>query len=234
MRHTQRWSAMGLLFLVGTWAGPLVAGTIIDDATSAFSVTNGNPNGHWTYGYETAGGNPFIPYTAHSGNAWLGNIGPDATPAIWKNDSASVAYGVAPGQISLHPGPSYQPALLRWTAPAGIAATIQINGQFFAGDTGIMQVGVFRNNDWVSPLFQAADSGTFSLTTTVATGDTIDFAVYGGYGWGNTPIDARISATTTTGGVPEPSTLVLAAVAGLCRVSRTWRRQRQRRIEASA
>jgi hypothetical protein len=53
-----------------------------------------------------------------------------------------------------------------------------------------MQVAVRLDNQ---PWWQATDSGSFDLITNVASGTTIDFAVYGGYGFGNTPISATIS-----------------------------------------
>jgi hypothetical protein len=79
-----------------------------------------------------------------------------------------------------------------------------------------MQVGIFLNNDWSTPLFQVTDHGSFSFVQAVAPGTTIDFAAYGGYAYGNTPIDARISGSLNA--VPEidPAGLgsVLALVTG--------------------
>ena len=53
-----------------------------------------------------------------------------------------------------------------------------------------MAVAVSHNSQ---KIWTAMDSGSFDLITNVATGDTIDFVVYGGYGYGNTPISATIS-----------------------------------------
>jgi hypothetical protein len=129
---------------------------------------------------------------------WYGNLGSDLTPYIWINsgkgtppgvfDNGGVASGVPTGWLSLHPGPGEQPSVLRWTAP--IVGNIHITGQFLAGDTGIMDVAVRYNNQ---NLWTATDSGSFNLNIKVNAGDTIDFVVYGGYGWGNTPISAIIS-----------------------------------------
>jgi len=225
MRRTSSWTRAGLLMLVWGLTGPVQAGTVVYDFVADYSTTVGNPNGVWKYGYEASNGGALVLYTAHSSNAWLGNIGGDGTPAIWKNDTSSPAFGVAPGQVSLHPGPQNQPSIARWTAPSGIASSIQIDGQFFAGDSGSMQVGIFKNNNWASPLFQVTDHGSFSLTQTVAAGDTIDFAVYAWYAYGNTPLSARITATTAPTAVPEPSTLISAAMAGLFGLACAWRRR---------
>jgi hypothetical protein len=42
-------------------------------------------------------------------------------------------------------------------------------------------------------IWSKSDSGDFDLTLGVASGDTLDFAVYGSYLSGNTPISATIS-----------------------------------------
>jgi len=203
---------------VAAMALPLSAGVVNYDVTADFSTTNGNPNGVWTYGWEATGGTTFNTYTSNGSNYWAGFLTGDGNPSIYKNLSGGTIHGLAPGQLALHPGPSGQPSIARWTAPAGIAPSISVSGQFLPGDWGVMQVGVFFNNNWTAPIFQAADAGAFSFTRTVMAGDTIDFAVYGGYGYGTTPIDARITASTTGAGVPEidPAGLtgVVALVAG--------------------
>jgi hypothetical protein len=42
-------------------------------------------------------------------------------------------------------------------------------------------------------MWKASNSGSFDVNIKVARGDTIDFVVYGGYGYGNTPVSATIS-----------------------------------------
>jgi hypothetical protein len=205
--------------LIAACAGLAQAGSITYDVTNDFSVTNGNPNGVWTYGWRN--GTTFTPYTDAQSNPgtsilWRGDIGGDGTPMIWKNLSGSTSYGVQPGQVSLHPSPFGDASIARWTDPGGIGSSITINGQFFAGDSGVMDVAIVKNGDWSNLLWSAVDAGAFSLSTTVAAGDTIDFAVYGSYAYGNTPLDARIQATTFGATAPEPATLALAFVgAGL-------------------
>lgn len=163
---------------------------VVYDATAEFSITNGNPNGVWSYGWMPVGFGTFSLFTnaiAHpSGPIWWG-WGGDYTPHVWKN-LGPVSYGVPTGWLALHPGPGKEPAVLRWTAPR--SGLVFVEGRFLAGDIGTMQVAVrFNCQSWWS----ATDSGTFSLQTNVVTGDTIDFTVFGGYHYGNTPVAATIS-----------------------------------------
>jgi hypothetical protein len=90
--------------------------------------------------------------------------------------------------LSLHPGPGKEASVLRWTPPK--AGNISVTGQFLSGDRGIMAVAIRHNNQ---PIWTATDSGSFDLNTNVTAGDNIDFMVYGGYNYGNTPISATVS-----------------------------------------
>lgn len=129
---------------------------------------------------------------------WMPNQG-----AIWVNATGGAVYGAPNGALSLHPGAGTEPTVLRWTTPGNFAGTIHVVGQFLPGDGGQMQVAVRFNN---SVVWQAIDSGAFSLTLEVIPGDALDFAVFGGYYSGTTPLDVTISGTTETAveGVPGP------------------------------
>jgi hypothetical protein len=180
------------------------------NAATDFSISNGNPNGAWSYGgLANLHTSTFQAFTAFNSLAngscpeWY--VAADGR-VIWKNTTASSAYGVAPGQLSLQPGSNQQPSVVRWTAPNTIGSTsVDVQGQFYPGDTGTMLVGIFVNgigSDNV-PRWSANNSGSFDFTVPVGPGNTIDFAVYGGYAFGNTPL----SATITT--IPEPSAIIL-------------------------
>jgi hypothetical protein len=156
-------------------------------AVDEFSTTNGNPNISWSYGWMPTDFSKFNIYTAHTSFQWYGGLGGDLTPMIWLN-SNNLGYGVPNGWLSLHPGPGTEPSVLRWTAP--VAGDIQVKGQFLPGDGSTMTVAVRHNNQ---EIWKASDSGDFNLNIKVAAGDTIDFAVYDGYGYGNTPVSATIS-----------------------------------------
>jgi len=118
---------------------------------------------------------------------WYG-WGVDHTPGIWLNLSGGAINGVLPNQLSLHPGNGTEPSVLRWTSPT--TGYWSVTGAFLPGDSGTMQVGVRTADTW---LWQATDQGSFDLVLRVAGGATIDFAVYGGYAFGSTPVAVTVS-----------------------------------------
>jgi len=133
-----------------------------------------------------------------------------------------IYFGCLSGDVALHPGPSGDASVARWTAPAiiGSLTNVIVQGQFLPGDAGIMQVGIFINGipQISTPYWHATDSGTFNFTLPVSTGDTIDFAVYGACGSGTTPLRATIQA------IPEPSTFMLLGIGAAVYALRRTRR----------
>ncbi len=213
--------------LVALTTGSALAETIWD-VNADFSNANGNPNDAWSYGWLNNGVFQLYPtpnQLSQDGNpGWFGPLHTappwtDGFPQIWKNTSSPLSV-VLLGQLSLHPGPDGEMSIARWTAPADCSDTA-IQGQFLPGDVGIMQVGIFKNGNWASPLWGASDSGAFDLSIPVAAGDTISFGVYGGFLSGNTPLEATIT-------IPEPSTLVLLGIGALSLLGYAWRQQRAR------
>jgi hypothetical protein len=207
-----------LLWCGGAFVSSLVASSAFGqtwDVTSQFSTTV-NPNGAWSYGWEaptTAGASDSLPvassFTLDVSQAptlpqWIANA--SQFPQIWLNNTGSTAYGVAPGQISLHPDSSGDASVVRWTSP--VNGEVSISSQFFPGDTGIMDVWVLDNG---VQLYNNSDSGTFDQDENVSIGDVIDFAVDmgpNGYFSGNTPLAATITV------VPEPASLAMFCLAG--------------------
>ena len=195
------WSPALLLGSVLALAVPASA-QIVWNPTSDFSTTNGNPNGVWTYGWMDTGFTTFTPYTNHGANNWYG-WGSDQSPAVWLNTSTSTSYGVPPGYLSIHPGNGTEPSILRWTAPATYPGLTNFTGQFLSGDGGTMQVAVRQNG---TVLWSGTDSGSFNLNVAIGANDVVDFAVFGGYFYGNTPLQLTITA------VPEPTVWMMLGV----------------------
>jgi hypothetical protein len=171
---------------------------VVYSALNAFRVGNGNPNGTWSYGWMPADFSIFNRYTYHDTRVfnsytapdlfnWYERLGSDHTPCMWIN-TGGTAYGAPTGWLSLHPGPKKEPSVLRWTAP--VAVDVHIVGEFLPGDRGNMAVAIRHSS---REIWAATDSGSFDLRAKVAVGDTIDFMVYGGYNYGNTPINVNIS-----------------------------------------
>lgn len=158
------------------------------DITTQFSQLNGNPNGAWAYGWVDTFGGEFTlfpyPSTPPAIPLWSGPNG----ATIWKN-IGEPQYGVPTNNVSLHPGGGEQPCIARWTAPAGVSGTVTVTGRFLSGDSGTMQVAVRHGGGSV---WSATNSGEFNLQLAVTPGDTIDFAVFGGYFYGNTPLEVVI------------------------------------------
>ena len=169
------------------------------NAAADFSTTNGNPNGVWSYGY----GDAFTPYVDSDIQHWWIAGAPLGVPSIWLNDSDSAIHGVAPGQVSIHP--SVEPSILRFTAPR--ASIYTITGEFYAGNTGVMEPGIRQGDSW---LWEAVDAGAFDLRTEMNAGETLDFVVRPNgtdFFSGDTPIEVTIAGaapqTLSLGGVAE-------------------------------
>ena len=180
--------ASSVVLAAAVFAAPLQA-QVVFDATADFSITNGNPNGAWSYGWMPTDFSTFNLHTNATTNVNGDSPGWGDVTGFWKN-LGSAAYGVPTGWLSLHPGPGEEPSVVRWTSP--LLGSARIQGRFLAGDSGSMLVAVRMNGQAV---WQATDSGAFDLLRSVVAGDTVDFAVYGGYWAGNTPLEATIALT---------------------------------------
>jgi len=223
-----RWSADELPGLIETGpqrqalaAGANAAGDAgaTYDATTGFNTTS-NPAGAWSYGYSALGGAGYAltPFDLPSGSGWnKSGYMTSGTPAVWKNTGASAQYGVGPGQLSLHPGPTANGdyAILRFTAPAD--GLYKVTGQFFAGDSGSMSGSVVLNGNLFQPLQHFAsttDASVFSFAPVQMTsGATLDFVVgnNGSFYSGNTPLSVVVESVA----VVEPTVgTILSPTAG--------------------
>ena len=164
-----------------------------------FSVTNGNPNGAWSYGYVDtwSWSGAFLRYqtgnyTGVSGSPiWhtAQTNSPDCG-SVFLNRSSDVQEGAAPGQLSIQPGSNSIPAGVRWTAPSNAYGVVTVSGQFFSGGVASPRI-VVRYKD--ASVWSGTDAGVFALTNSIAASNTIDFIVSGDYAGGATPLDAVIA-----------------------------------------
>ena len=168
-------------------------------AAGSFSITNGNPNGPWVYGWTPTPGGSFTPMSVTTPTlqgvagipAWMGYLSAfgNLYPNVSKNVTADPIYmsgaiEYLPGQLMLHPANDGALSVVRFVAPfTGSAA---VNAVFEGRDqrTTTTDVHVLLNG---TPLFDGAISGfgaatdqAFSRTLFFSAGDTLDFAV--GYG----------------------------------------------------
>jgi hypothetical protein len=126
-------------------------------------------------------------YSPTGWSGWSRN-GP-ALPTLVINTSSSTQEGISPGQLNFHGDNGNLSSALRWTAPSSGQYTVA--GQFTAGNTGVMSIGVRQGSSW---LWQGTDSGSFNLSVTATTGDAIDFVVYASNVWsGATGLDVTIT-----------------------------------------
>ncbi len=192
------------------------ADAAIYDATMDIQTLS-NPGDVWSYGYSHQGGANYS-MTLFNAPGWsMVGYNTLGTPAIWKNNTASTLYGVAPGQISLHPGPlpNGDYAILRFTAPT--LGTYNVSGQFFAGDSGSMNGSIVLDGDLTHPLQYFSNTTNGSIFTPLSlhlgVGETLDFVVgnNGSFSSGNTPISVSINGVPA---VPEPETYAMM-LAGL-------------------
>lgn len=221
----------GILGVAGMQAG------LAYDPDADFTIAS-NPSGVWSYGWLASPGSSFTLFNV-GGSFVEGGSG--KTVEYWKRDGSEpllfhhggagdlvfATISIPDGMIDLHPGGGGELAAVRWTAP--VAGEFSISGNFFAAQRigaspTTSDVNVFHNG---ASLFQAVLNGNeihipYAVTATVASGDTIDFAVGWGenhdYNWDNTAFSARLEL------VPEPHGYVLAAGLGLAGFA-AWRRR---------
>lgn len=183
------------------------------NSANDFSITNGNPNGAWTYGVKNPlnlGGAlaTFPDSGAGSFLYWIDNAHQSlGAPACAKNISGGWINGVAPGEANFHPGPGNEIATYRWTAP--YAGNYHVFGKFGAGDGGAVDVYIYRNGSSLKSVNGATGDEPFDYGMALNPGDTIDFMVgnAGSFYYDSTPLHAtivlesppRVSGTLTLG-----------------------------------
>ena len=173
----------------------IVDDTIGYNAVEDFAATL-NPSGAWSYGYLASGGTTFTKYTEHDNPvAGIDRWSPAGAtePMVARNNTGQpITWSTIvhpPDVLNVHPGPSGEKSVVRWTAPS--AGTVKIEGRFEGIDNGgtttdgdgtTTDVAVVKNSNTATPLFSAdvngfEDKAPFSETTSVTAGATINFVV---------------------------------------------------------
>ena len=254
MHISQKTALISAFLLAGGLAAALpAAAQQVYDASADFSTTaNASPldGAVFSYGTEASLGGPFslntqsYTFTGNVSGAVQGWAGTDGGfPYVTKNVGAgnfvnvngNTTITVAPGQLDLHPGPSGEYAVVRFTAPT--ASTYSFFGGFSGVDSGptttdvhvLLDGAVFASGG----LNINGGGNTVFLTSfdpvTLAKGDTLDFVVgYGNGAYFNDSTGVSAQVTNLSSPVPEASTFVslgLLALLGSGTVVLTRRRK---------
>ena len=205
----------------------LASATTIYDAAADFSLA-GNPNGVWSYGYETTLGGTFTAFT-DSTNAFMGNgslsawyipnseLAPDL-PAVIKNTSGSTLTWITVVQpadmLDLHPGQFGELSVVRFTAPAN--ATYILSGLVQGLDTGNTTTDIFAEINGApagnAPIYSFGATAEIHGTLALSAGDKVDFLV--DYGTDGNFYNDSTGLQLTVESVPEPASWTLL-VAGI-------------------
>jgi hypothetical protein len=188
------------------------------DAFTDFSTAS-NPNGAWTYGFETTLGGALTLYDQPSGTT------------VWRHSVVqslgAPADFITSTTAGFHPGQADQFSVFRFTAPS--AGAYSLSSSFSPLDSTTTDVHVLLNGVGIfSGIVDASHSPTFTTLLTLGAGSTIDFAV--GFGENNNFFSDSTALTATlrtVEAVAEPGTLMLLGT-GLAALSRAaWKRTRQ-------
>jgi hypothetical protein len=210
----------------------LSASAQVFDASGDFSITNGNPNGTWTYGWSTTLTSTLNNYNTgvldgNSNQVWYDSTHVSlGAPSAFNNPNA-VQQGVLPAHTAgFHPGSADEISHFVWTSP--LTGVISLSATFLPVDSGGTTVYILDNGVTIfsAAVFQGTGgSPMFSSLLPVLNGDKIDFAVDFSSGPGDTNFfndSTGLNATISV--VPEPGTVSLLIVAlGIAAV--TFRRR---------
>jgi hypothetical protein len=219
-----------LVILLGTLLAGQAHGQNSWNTYQDFSLTNGNPNGVWSYGWSTTLFSSLNLYPnsgvdVNGNKDWydpsFGGVG--SVPAVEANTSNNQQATVPPMTSIFHPGPNGEYSHYVWTAP--VTSVYSLSALFspfdFGGtDVHILDNGVSIFSGEVSP----GSPQSFSDIFTANAGDKIDFAV--GFGTDGSYFSDTTGINATIEAVPEASTWatgLLTAGTLLCSI---WHRRK--------
>lgn len=200
-----------------------------------FSITNGNPNGPWTYGSKATTLGAMTAFNTPSTGT---NVSPAATFEVWSTSGnpLPIVYkltsgtingqnggvgGVAVGEVSMHGSPSGELAVTRYTV--GTTGLYNLSGFFKSGDALGNQYGnidgyLLLNSTMLYSTLNTGVTQTFSLSSVSMTaGDTLDMMVGIGqdtHFYDTTPVDLTITL------VPEPGSIAVLGLGALALMRR--------------
>jgi len=183
------------------------------DVFNDFSITNGNPNGVWSYGWSTTllSSLNLYPHGFVDGTGLLEWNDPNhisaGAPSVAANISNQQEATLPAMTAAFHPGQNGEFCHYVWTAPT--AGLFSLSALFSPDDVGgtdvhILDNGVSLFSGEVGPGNPQSYSGLFAA----AAGDKIDFAV--GFGTDGTFDFDGTGIAATIQSVPEPSTWIAA------------------------
>jgi hypothetical protein len=222
-----------LALLLGLLVGMERTASAQYDPSAQFSPV-ANPNGVWSYGFETVPlGSTFnlltltslIPSSPGPGiNSWLSaplgtfmGVFDNGTPQVQTVTTGSSEISqFQPGMLAMNAGPNDEYAIVQFTAPANGMYTIQ--GTFQGIDTGstVSSVYLLENNvlvlanGSVTGFGPISDVTLSSVPVMLSAGDTLAYVVGG---ISDDSMTALINAQVSAAAVPEPQTYALLGLA---------------------
>jgi hypothetical protein len=210
-----------IVFLLAALGLVAPAQALTYDLAIDYSLTNGNPNGAWTYGYCDGNTALNVGFTQleNTGSIWGAIEGwcltagwgdPNVSHNITGDDYAAYGYHWANNGIGLGAGGGLNPVVMWTCLEAGtydVAATF--TGNLESEGTSLFLVSLNLSDSWLNSVthdWGYGQSETYNGQLTLSAGDTVSFV---NAAWSNGGQYVGLAATITQ--VPEPGTLALLA-----------------------
>jgi hypothetical protein len=234
LRNAIKTFVLCFLTVLPTWAATY-------NPSTDFSASN--PSGAWKYGYASSGAvgsldslfSPMPTFTANCASG--GGFSADCWSASSSIASSNGAFSSGTVQftadyINLHPGQNLDLSVLAFIAPT--AANYTFVGEFadrdVAGGSGVALSTVLGNGTFlVGPNIVGSvfNPVAINFTQNLSQGQAVYFVVGANGEYSYDSVGLKLDVTddlTTSGNVPEPSTLLLTGLGAAAVLMRRWRR----------